>query len=446
MIQHRSAIVVGIGILLVALAIAPRAAEAQVDMEDATVPDDQQAAGSTLLSPDDLRALVAPVALYPDELLAIVLPAATQPLQIVEAQRFLEQRKSDPNLQPDQNWDPAILALINYPDVVKKMNDDLGWTQQLGNAIMDQQKDVLDAIQAARVSASGAGYLQSTPQQTVTTENNTVVIKSADPEVIYVPQYDPAPVVENTYVNYPPPAYSEPYPYYSAPAATFFTGMFVGAAFAYGFDWDNDDIDIDCCNGGGNTNNNNINIGNGNTNINRDDLQNRFNGDRLNGGAQPKGAKAGNNKMKWSSQKARQKSSAPRTNAPRPTTSNIQKQLGGGGAAAGNQGGAGVRKHTPPAAKSASQTKAQSQRGNQSLGPNKQQRQQQYQNKSQQRQQQNRAPQQRQQQMKPRPSSGGAFGNMPSQRATKAQSSRGNRSMGGGGGGGRGGGNVPRRR
>src|SRR5262249_18720347 len=155
-----------------------------------------------------------------------------------------------------------------YPDVIKLMNDDLDWTQRLGNAVMDQQQAVLEAIQAARAEATSAGYLASNDKQTVVTESETIIIKSADPEVIYVPTYDPQPVVEPHYVDYPPPVYSAPYQPYWAPGAAFFTGMFVGAAFSYGFDWNNNDIDIDCCEGGGN--NNNINIGNGNTNIDRD--------------------------------------------------------------------------------------------------------------------------------------------------------------------------------
>jgi len=236
-----------------------------------------QGSAAPLLSADDLRALVAPVALYPDELLAIVLPAATNPLQVVEAQRFLDKQKADPSLQPDAEWDPAVLALLNYPEVVKQMNDDLDWTQQLGNAVMDQQKDVLDAIQAARSSASDAGYLQSNDQQTVVNEGDNIVIESAQPDVVYVPSYDPAPIVNNTYVNYPPPVYSEPYPYYYAPAATFFAGAFVGAAFAYGFDWDNDDIDID---NDINISEGDINIGSGNTNIDKSKLENRFSGER----------------------------------------------------------------------------------------------------------------------------------------------------------------------
>ncbi|HWA46765.1 MAG TPA: DUF3300 domain-containing protein [Dongiaceae bacterium] len=385
---------------------------------------------ATTLSADELRALVAPVALYPDALLAIVLPAATNPLQVVEASRFLEQQKADPNLQPDENWDPAVIALLNYPQVIKQMNDDLGWTQDLGNAVMDQQEDVLNAIQTARSEASEAGYLQSNDQQNVTvTDNDNITIESAQPDTVYVPTYDPQTVVTNNYTSYPPPVYSEPYPYYYAPGAAFFTGAIVGATFAYAFDWDNDDIDIDCCDSGDinidrNTNieRGDINIGSGNTNIDKSKIQNRFNGDH---------AKAGANsgKMKWSPQKARQKSTAARKPAgAKPTAANISQQL----------------KNPKPAAARVQNGKVaqkQGQRGQSSINaankknPSfKQQslkkQQQVKQRPNQQRQQQVKKPQQRQLKQK----QGGAFSQqMVPQQRVKQQSNRGQRSMSGGG-------------
>jgi hypothetical protein len=376
---------------------------------------------STLLTAEELNEVVAPVALYPDELLAIVLPASTNPIQIVEAQRFLDERAKDPNLEPNQEWDPSVLALINYPEVVKKMSDDIAWCQDLGNALLDQQEDVLNAIQAARGSASDAGYLQSNDQVTVVNEGDNITVESKDPEVIYVPQYDPAPVVYNNYTNYPPPYYSDPYPPYWAPAATFFTGMFVGAAFSYGFDWDNDDIDID----------NDINIDNSRgdvnidrTNIDKTKLQNKFNGER----------KAGStDKMKWSGQKARQKSSATRKTpaAKRPSSANIQRQLG--------QGGSGQLQGSQKVKNNAA-TRNQSNRGNQSLKQNNKSTKQLRQNnasKQQMRNQQQRQKPQQQRQTRQKPNkSGGAFAGQGNQRV-KQQSARGNKSMnrpkGGGG-------------
>ncbi|HEY1983579.1 MAG TPA: DUF3300 domain-containing protein [Xanthobacteraceae bacterium] len=143
------------------------------------------------LTPDQLQALVGPIALYPDDLLAIVLPASTQPVQIVQAQRLLDQRKSDPKAEPPKSWDPSVVALLNYPEVIGLMNKDLTWTEQLGTSVIDQQPALMDAIQAFRQKVQSAGNLKSDDKQKVTVENKTVVIQSADPQVIYVPTYNP---------------------------------------------------------------------------------------------------------------------------------------------------------------------------------------------------------------------------------------------------------------
>ena len=204
---------------------------------------DATANSSETLSPEELDKLVGRIALYPDELVAIVLPASTYPLQIVQAARFLEKRNKNPELQPRKDWDTSVLGLLNYPQVVKTMNDDLDWTWKLGGAVVGQQKDVMNAIQHIRARAYAAGNLVSNDKQVIVQEKQTIIIKSPDPEVIYVPQYNPAVVV----VQQPAPAtivYSNPYPVYYSPAATFFTGMFVGAAISYGLGWHNSDINI----------------------------------------------------------------------------------------------------------------------------------------------------------------------------------------------------------
>ena len=103
------------------------------------------AQSSGVFSAKELEDLVAPVALYPDELLGVVLAASTYPLQIVQAARFLEKHKSDASLQPNENWDTSVLALINYPEVIDKMNQDLEWTTSLGDAVFNQEADVMDA-------------------------------------------------------------------------------------------------------------------------------------------------------------------------------------------------------------------------------------------------------------------------------------------------------------
>jgi hypothetical protein len=228
-------------------AAAPNAAEA-----------DAGAQGGQL-DAEALRVLVAPIALYPDELVSVVLPASTTGLQIVQAQRYLDKHKTDPSAQPNSDWDPSVLALLNYPEVLARMNADLDWTARLGDAVINQQSDVMDAIQQIRNEAAASGYLKSDEKQVVTQEKETVIIKSADPEVIYVPTYNPEVVVQQTYVTAPPPVYTQPYPYYYSPAATFFTGAFIGAAFAYGMDWHNDDIDIDIDNNNSFNSNRNFN-------------------------------------------------------------------------------------------------------------------------------------------------------------------------------------------
>ncbi len=111
----------------------------------------------TNLSNEQLDELVGPIALYPDELLAITLPASTYPLEIVQAARYLEKRKSEPKLKPKESWDSSVLGLLNYPEVVEQMNQDLDWASQLGDAVINQQQDVMDAIQRFRKQAKSVG-------------------------------------------------------------------------------------------------------------------------------------------------------------------------------------------------------------------------------------------------------------------------------------------------
>ena len=119
---------------------------------------------------EDLEELVGPIALYPDELLAIALPASTYPLEIVQAARFLEKHEKDPELQPDEAWDPSVLGLLNYPEVIQLMNDDLNWTWKLGEAVANQQEEVMDAVQSFRAKVDEAGNLESNEQVTVVKE------------------------------------------------------------------------------------------------------------------------------------------------------------------------------------------------------------------------------------------------------------------------------------
>ena len=143
-----------------------------------------------LLSPDDLQQLVAPIALYPDPMIALILPASTVPTDIVLADRFV-QDGGDPNDIDSQNWDESVKGLARYPDVLKMMDDNLDWTNQLGAAVLAQQGDVMTAIQAQRAKAYALGNLESNSQQQVIDDNGIIQIVPADPQVIYVPDYDP---------------------------------------------------------------------------------------------------------------------------------------------------------------------------------------------------------------------------------------------------------------
>jgi hypothetical protein len=218
------------------------------------------------LSAEQLASLVGPIALYPDDLLALVLPASTQPLQLVEAQRLLEQRKSNRKVQPPNTWDPSVVALLNYPEAIARLNEDLTWTQQLGTSVINQQAAVMDAIQDFRKTVLDAGNLKSDDKRNVTVENQTIYVQPANPQVIYVPTYNPTTVVYAPAPGFTPyPYYSPPYPYYYDPAAAFFTGAVFGAAVGFAVGWNDHDIyhgDVD------------IDV---NRNINVNTVQNRIN-------------------------------------------------------------------------------------------------------------------------------------------------------------------------
>ena len=182
--------------------------------------------------PDDslpnaqLEQLLAPIALYPDELLAQMLMAATYPLEIVQAQRWLA-RDGNASLRGEalsqaldaQPWDASVKSLVPFPDVLNKMADNLDWTQQLGDAVLSQQQETLAAIQSLRQRARDAGTLSSSQQQTVSTSGQAIVIQPAQPEIVYVPVYDPGYVYGAwPYPAYPPYAYYYPYAGYGVAA------------------------------------------------------------------------------------------------------------------------------------------------------------------------------------------------------------------------------------
>src|SRR4051812_22183439 len=147
------------------------------------------APGAVTYSAAELESLVGPFALYPDDLVAIILPASTFPLQIVQADRFLERRKTEPQLPIDEGWDDSVKALVNYPDVVKRMSTNLDWTEGLGEAVVASSEAVMGAVQAFRRKTQAAGNLNSNERQVVEVHEQVIQIAPADPTVIYVPQY-----------------------------------------------------------------------------------------------------------------------------------------------------------------------------------------------------------------------------------------------------------------
>ena len=218
--------------------IAPIVAGATVeDFDDEELP---------ALSVAELEDIVGPVALYPDDLLAIVLPASTYPLQVVQAARFLERLESDPSLKPDEEWDESITALLNYPEVVDLMNEDIDWTWRLGEAVVSQQADVIAAIESFRDRAYAAGNLKSDERQIVSNEDGVIEIEPVNEDVIYVPYYEPERVVvyqpRPVYYYYPRayPLYYYPYPY----GHSFTSGYFWGVTTAFSIGWLTDHLHV----------------------------------------------------------------------------------------------------------------------------------------------------------------------------------------------------------
>ncbi len=174
------------------------------------------------LAPPQVAELVARIALYPDDLVGIILPASTYPLQIVQAARYLDAVRGNSTLAPDDSWDNSVVALLNYPDVVNMMNRDLEWTERLGQAVILQQADVIAAIGDFRSQAQAAGNLRTDERQVVEYEQGAIRIRPANPQVIYVPQYEPTRVIvyqsEPVFRYYPRPCpvyyynYSAGYP------------------------------------------------------------------------------------------------------------------------------------------------------------------------------------------------------------------------------------------
>ena len=236
------------------------------------------------IPPDQLDSLVAPIALYPDPMLAQTLAASTYPLELIQLQQWLTKNpglkdKALADAVAKQPWDPSIQALAGLPEVVQRLADDIQWTTDLGNAFLAQQSDVMDAVQRMRKKAQDTGNLKSTEQQKVETKviesKSVIVVEQADPQVVYVPSYDPVVVYGPPVYPYPP-IYYPPAGYYAAGMAiSFGVGVMMGAFWGGGWGWG--------CGWGGN---NNININN-NNNFNRNSNVGGGNRNNIGGGNRP---------------------------------------------------------------------------------------------------------------------------------------------------------------
>ena len=198
--------------------------------------------------PEEIERLVAPIALYPDALLAQILMAATYPLDIVQASRWVSENADleGEALQlaaEEQGWDPSVQALVFFPDVLDRMNGHLDWTQNLGEAYLGQEDETIQAVQTLRTEAYDIGNLDSSEQQTVVKEGDTIIVQPAQPEIVYVPSYNAQTV------------YTEPVPTAAATSTTtstsssstdslitFGAGALVGGLLTAAIMWDDDDV------------------------------------------------------------------------------------------------------------------------------------------------------------------------------------------------------------
>jgi Protein of unknown function (DUF3300) len=192
-------------------------------------------------SPQELQQLVAPIALYPDALVAQILAASTYPTEIVEADRWMQ---SHSNLKGEelakevdkQPWDPSVKAMTQFPSVLENMDKNLSWSSSLGEAYISQPQDVTGAVQTLRQQARSAGHLNDTEQEKVTTQGNTIIIEPANPEVVYVPAYDPWLVYGGPIVAYPG-WYPMPGIFWGGPGISFGIGFGIGFFGGYGWGW-----------------------------------------------------------------------------------------------------------------------------------------------------------------------------------------------------------------
>lgn len=316
------------------------------------------------IPPEQLDSLVAPIALYPDPLLAQTLAASTYPLEIIQLQQWLQKNKNlkDKALAEavaKQPWDPSIQALAALPDVVNRLANDIQWTTDLGNAFLAQQSDVMDAVQRMRKKAQDKGNLKSNEQQKVETKviesKSVIVVQQANPQVVYVPSYDPVVVYGPPVYAYPPIYYPPPGYYAAGMAISFGVGVMMGAFWSGGWGWGcgwggHNDITI-------NRNNNfnrNTNIGGGNRNNIGGGNRNNIGGGNRPSTLPSRGGNAGNswqhNPQHRGGTPYRDRATADRFGgttrgdslANRQTSARQQLGRQGGNVASGRSGGAGL--------------------------------------------------------------------------------------------------------
>ena len=232
---HGVSAILFVGLLSPVYSVALAQQAQSQEMTTTTASDTEQA---PKLPNDQLDSLVAPIALYPDPLLAQTLAASTYPLEVIQLQQWMAKNptlkdKALADAASKQPWDPSVQGLVAYPDVVTRMADNIQWTTDLGNAFLAQESDVMGAVQRMRAKAQGTGNLKTSAQSVVKTETvpssgqQVIEIQPAQPDVVYVPSYDPTVVYGAA-----PPAY--PYYPYTYPGYVPGTALMWGAGIALG--------------------------------------------------------------------------------------------------------------------------------------------------------------------------------------------------------------------
>src|ERR1700751_1569836 len=272
--KSRSCTLVHGVIVIVGLALSSTAFAQQAQSQEITTTTNDQE--TTTLPPQELDSLVAPIALSPDPLLAQTLAASTYPLEVIQVQQWMDKNKNLTgqalaDAVAKQPSDPSVQSLVEFPDVVQRMAGNIQWTTDLGNAFLAQQSDVMDAVQRMRAKAQGTGNLKTSAQSVVKTETvssgkQVIEIQQANPDVVYVPSYDPTVGHGAAPVDYP-------YYPYTYPGSVPRTALAWCAAIALGAPawgaWGGHWVDCDWNGGDVNINNNNNFNRNYNKNVNR---------------------------------------------------------------------------------------------------------------------------------------------------------------------------------